>query len=58
MFSNERKVSRSTHNKTLSSFLFLHRKVLQLDLSWPTVMRRLQEPRRLPAVLTQAEVTA
>lgn len=56
--SNDRGVSVSTHRQALSALLFLYGKVLQLDLPWMTNIGRPQVKRRLPVVLSQAEVMA
>lgn len=58
MLANERRVSVSTHNQALSSLLFLYREVLGLDLPWLTELQRPARPRRIPSVLTTAEVGA
>jgi len=51
-------VAVSTHRQALSALLFLYGKVLQLDLPWMTDIGRPQVKRRLPVVLSQAEVLA
>ena len=56
--SNERGVAVSTHRQALSALLFLYGKVMQLDLPWMTDIGRPQVKRRLPVVLSQAEVMA
>jgi site-specific recombinase XerD len=58
MLANERRVSVSTHNQALSALLFLYREVLSIDLPWLTEVQRPTRPRRIPSVLTKAEVTA
>lgn len=58
MLANERRVSVSTHNQALSSLLFLYREVLALDLPWLTELQRPTRPRRIPSLLTKAEVGA
>ncbi|MCP5263262.1 MAG: integron integrase [Rhodoferax sp.] len=58
MLANERKVSASTHNQALSALLFLYREVLGVDLPWLDNLNRPSAPRRIPSVLTQAEVAA
>lgn len=58
MLANERRVSVSTHNQALSAILFLYRDVLDIDLPWLTQVQRPMRPRRIPSVLTQAEVAA
>ena len=56
MLANERKVSASTHNQTLSALLFLYREVLGIDLPWLNNIGRPQQTKRIPAVLTKDEV--
>ena len=51
-------VAASTQNQALAAILFLYREVLQLDLPWLTEVVRAKRPRRLPTVLTVAEVEA
>jgi len=58
MLANERRVSVSTHNQALSALLFLYRAVLAIDLPWLTEVQRPTRPRRIPSVLTKAEVAA
>jgi integron integrase len=58
MLATERKVSTSTHNQALSALLFLYREVLGVDLPWLEDIRRPAYKRRIPTVLTPAEVTA
>ena len=52
----ERKVAASTQNQALSAILFLYKEVLRVELPWLDQVRRAKKPRRLPTVLTQAEV--
>jgi integron integrase len=52
----ERKVSASTQNQALQALLFLYRDVLQAKLPFLGDIVRASKPRRLPTVLTQAEV--
>lgn len=54
----ERNVSASTQNQALAALLFLYREVLQQDLPWLGNVTRAKKPRRLPVVLTVAEVQA
>jgi site-specific recombinase XerD len=54
----EREVAASTQNQALSAILFLYKEVLGVELPWLDDVRRAKKPRRLPAVLTQAEVRA
>jgi integron integrase len=53
---NEGKVSASTQNQALSAVLFLYRQVLGIELPWMENVTRAKRPRRLPAVLSVAEV--
>lgn len=50
------KVSASTQNQAKSALLFLYREVLEMDLPWLGDMIQAKAPKRLPVVLTQAEV--
>jgi integron integrase len=52
----ERKVSAATQNQALGALLFLYRHVLSIDLPWLENVTRAIKPRRLPVVLTRAEV--
>lgn len=54
----QRGVSAATHNQALSALLFLYSKVLRVDLPWLREIGRPAVKRRLPVVLTQAEVLA
>ncbi|RJP64421.1 MAG: integron integrase [Comamonadaceae bacterium] len=56
MLANERQVSPSTHNQALSALLFLYREVLAVDLPWLNGLNRPPQKRRIPSVLTRAEV--
>ena len=58
MLAVERKVSPSTHNQALSALLFLRREVLAIDLPWLNYFQRPAHRRRIPSVLTRAEVVA
>jgi len=58
MLANERRVSVSTHNQALSALLFLYRHVLAIDLPWLTDLERPTRARRIPSVLTGAEVAS
>lgn len=58
MLANERKASVSTHNQALSALLFLYREVLHINLPWLEDLQRPTRPKRIPSVLTQAEVSA
>lgn len=50
------KVSASPQNQAKSALLFLYREVLEMDLPWLGDMIQAKAPKRLPVVLTQAEV--
>jgi integron integrase len=50
------RVAASTQNQALAAILFLYRQVLDLDLPWLTEIVRAKRPRRIPTVLTVAEV--
>jgi site-specific recombinase XerD len=56
MLATERKVSAPTHDRALSAVLFLYRKVLGVDLPWLDGINRPAQNRRIPSVLTKAEV--
>ena len=49
-------VSASTQNQALAAILFLYRVVLDRPVGWINVVARAQRPRRMPCVLTRAEV--
>jgi integron integrase len=49
-------VAASTQNQALAALLFLYRQVLGIDLPWMADVQRAKKPRRLPVVLTRAEV--
>ena len=51
-------VSASTQSQALSALLFLYREVLGVDLPWLENVTRAKVPRRLPVVLSRAEVRA
>ncbi|MDP1605317.1 MAG: integron integrase [Rhodocyclaceae bacterium] len=51
-------VSASTQNQALSALLFLYREVLEVQLPWLDNVTRAKPSRRLPVVLTPAEVRA
>jgi integron integrase len=53
-----RNVSASTHRQALSAILFLYREVLKIDLPWLNEIGRPQPVRRLPTVLSTAELGA
>ena len=54
----EGNVAASTQNQALSALLFLYKQVLAVDLPWLHEVSRAKKSRRLPTVLTQAEVRA
>jgi site-specific recombinase XerD len=58
MLTTQRNVSVSTHNQALSALLFLYRDVLGVQLPWLDDVQRPTRPRRIPSVLTVAEVAA
>ena len=51
-----RKVSAATQNQALQALLFLHRHVLGSELPWLESVTRATAPKRIPVVLTRAEV--
>ena len=54
----ESRVSASTQNQAMQALLFLYRQVLEIDLPWLENVTRARRPKRLPVVLTVAEVRA
>lgn len=54
----DRKVSASTQNHALAALLFLYGEVLEARLPWLDEMVHASRPRRLPVVLSRAEVRA
>lgn len=50
------RVSASTQNQALSALLFLYRDIIGRDLGWLSGVVRAKRPKRLPTVLTRAEV--
>jgi len=52
----EAKVGASTQNQALQALLFLYRQVLGIELPWLENVTRASRPKRLPAVLSVAEV--
>ena len=50
------KVAAATQNQAKSALLFLYREVLNQDLPWLENVEKAKAPKRLPVVLTQAEV--
>ncbi|MEJ5992717.1 integron integrase [Ramlibacter sp. PS3R-8] len=57
MLATQRRVSSSTHNQALSAVLFLYREVLGAELAWMNDLQRPSRARRIPTVLTPAEVS-
>ena len=51
-------VAASTQNQAKSALLFLYREVLNIELPWLDDVESAKAPRRLPVVLTQAEIVA
>lgn len=58
MLANERHVAAATHRQALSALLFLYREVFGVDLPWMEALGRPVPNKRLPVVLTHAEVQA
>jgi integron integrase len=58
MLATQRHVASSTHNQALSAILFLYRQVLGVELPWMANLQRPSYTKRIPTVLTRAEVTA
>ena len=56
MLANERQVAPATHRQALNALLFLYRQVLDQDLPWLQPIGRPPERKRIPVVLTVAEV--
>lgn len=54
----ERNVSASTQNQAKSALLYLYKEVLAVELPWLDNVTQAKAPKRLPVVLTQAEVQA
>jgi integron integrase len=52
----QRSVSPSTQNQALQALLFLYRNVLELELPWLDDVIRAKPKKRVPVVLSQAEV--
>jgi integron integrase len=53
---NDRNVAAATQNQALAALLFLYKEVLRIELPWMDGIVRARRPRRLPVVLTRAEV--
>jgi integron integrase len=54
----DRRVSAATQSQALASILFLYKHVLNADLPWLGNVIRASRPKRLPVVLTRAEVSS
>jgi integron integrase len=54
----ERRVSSATQNQALQALLFLYRHVLEVELPWLDGVTRAAQHKKLPVVLTRAEVRA
>ena len=52
----DRKVSAATQNQALQAILFLYRHVLEIQLPWLGNVTRASQAKRLPVVLSRAEV--
>lgn len=52
----EATVGASTQNQALQALLFLYRRVLDIELPWLENLTRASRPKRLPVVLSTAEV--
>jgi len=50
------RVAASTQNQAKSALLFLYREVLEVELPWLDNVEKAKAPKRLPVVLTRAEV--
>ena len=55
---NDRHVAPATQNQALAALLFLYKEVLRIDLPWLHTIARAKRERRIPVVLTRAEVHA
>jgi integron integrase len=53
-----RSVAAATQAQALAALLFLYKRVLRIDLPWISNVTRARRPKRLPVVLTRAEVHA
>ena len=54
---NNKHVAAATHKQALSALMFLYQKVLGIDLPWLGAIGRPKAQRKLPVVLTTAEVS-
>ena len=52
----DRKVSPATQNQALAALLFLYKEVLEIELPWLDNVTRAKPKRRLPVVLSRAEL--
>jgi integron integrase len=55
---SDRNVAAATQNQALAALLFLYKQVLEIELPWLDQIVRSKRPKRLPVVLTRAEVRA
>jgi integron integrase len=51
-----RRVSAATQSQALAALLFLYKHVLAIDLPWLSQVTRARRPKKLPVVLTRAQV--
>ena len=58
MLANERRVAAATHRQALSALLFLYREVFGVEMPWMQALGSPVPRKRLPVVLTHAEVQA
>ncbi len=54
----DRKVSAATQNQAFNAILFLYKQVLHIEIEGNIRAKRASQSRRIPVVLTQAEITA
>jgi site-specific recombinase XerD len=55
---SDRNVAAATQNQALAALLFLYKQVLEIERPWLDQIVRSKRPKRLPVVLTRAEVRA
>ena len=55
---SDRNVAAAAQNQALAALLFLYKQVLEIELPWLDQIVRSKRPKRLPVVLTRAEVRA
>jgi integron integrase len=55
---NDRHVAAATQNQALAALLFLYKEVLRIDLPWMEGIARARRPKRVPDVLTAADIHA